>query len=148
MGCAIQAGQGTLTTSQPPDVRQDEQAIREWFDDWIKASTVGDLDLAKSLIADDAVFLIPGFGKMGKEAYAAAATASDPNTAFELDNSIQEIEVHGNIAWLWSKLSLSMTNKTTQARTVMAGHSLAVLKRQGDGWVVTRDANTMVVVSQ
>ena len=38
----------------------DEQAVRQWFDYWMKATKEGDLQLARSLIADDAVFLVPG----------------------------------------------------------------------------------------
>lgn len=129
-------------------MQKSEQEIRRWFDDWIKATTEGDLKLAKSLIADDAVFLVPGVGRMDKESFAAAATATDPNTEFELDTSIQEIEVLGDDAWLISEISLAMTDKKTQSRSLMAGHSLTVLKKQAGSWVVIRDANTMVPVDQ
>lgn len=127
-------------------MKNDEQAIRQWFEHWMQATKQGDLALAESLIADDAVFLVPGAGRMDKGAFAAAATATDPNIDFELDCSIQEIEILGDHAWLWTKLSLTMTDRRSHARSVMAGHSLSILKRQGDGWVVIRDANTMVPV--
>src|SRR5687767_14923227 len=86
-GCAVQTGKGTASREK------DERAIRQYFAHWMKATREGDLDLAKRLIADDAVFLIPGAGRMDKESVAAAATASDPNTDFQLDCSIQEIEI-------------------------------------------------------
>ena len=35
-------------------MRHTEQAIRQWFSEWIKATKEGDLELARSLIADDA----------------------------------------------------------------------------------------------
>ncbi len=126
----------------------DEQAIRKWFEGWMKSTKEGDLQLARSLIADDAVFLVPGADRMNKESFAAAATAADPNTEFELDCSIQEIEILGDHAWLWTRISLAMTDKRSKSRSLMAGHSLSILKRQGDGWVVIRDANTMVPVIQ
>lgn len=129
-------------------MKKDEQAIREWFDRWMKATQEGDLQLARSLIADDAVFLVPGADRMDKESFAAAATGADPNTDFDLDCKIQEVEVLGDHAWLWTKVSLTMTDKRSNARSLMAGHSLSILKRQGDGWVVIRDANTMVAVNQ
>lgn len=127
-------------------VKQDEEAIRKWFDDWIAASKDGDLELAKSLIADDAIFLVPGVGQMDKQSFAEAATASDPNTNFELDCGIQEIQIFGDRAWLLSTLSLVMTDKETSKRTLMKGDGISILERRGDGWVVIRDANTMIVV--
>jgi len=142
IGCAAQTEKGNVL------MKSDEQAIREWFESWMKATKEGDLQLAKSLIADDAVFLVPGADRMDKESFAAAATATDPNTDFQLDCSIQEIKILGDHAWLWTKISLTMTDKRSKSRSLMAGHSLSVLKRQGDGWVVIRDANTMVPVKQ
>lgn len=125
---------------------KDEEAVRQWFDDWIRATTEGDLELARRLIADDAIFLVPGAGQMDKESFAAAATATDPNTEFELDCSIQEIRILGDHAWLLSTISLAMTDKTTRSTSLMKGDSLSVLQRKGDRWVVVRDANTMVAV--
>lgn len=127
-------------------MNNDEQAIRQWFDRWMRATKEGDLDLARSLIADDAVFLVPGAGRMDKESFAAAATADDPNKHFELDCSIQEIRILDDHAWLLSEFSLKMTDKRSKKSSQMAGHSLSILKRHEDGWVVIRDANTMVPV--
>ena len=129
-------------------MEKDQQAIRQWFEHWMKATKEGHLELAKSLIADDAVFLVPGADRMDKESFAAAATATDPNTDFQLDCSIQEVEILGDHAWLWTKISLTMTDKRSNTRSMMAGNSLSILKRQGDGWVLIRDANTLVPVKQ
>lgn len=129
-------------------MKHDEQSIRLWFDSWIRATNEGDLELARSLIADDAVFLVPGADRMDKESFASAATADDPNTDFDLDCSIQEIRILGDHAWLWTKIALAMNDRNSQSRSLMAGHSLSILKREGDGWVVIRDSNTMVPVQQ
>lgn len=110
----------------------------------MKATREGDLGLARRLIADDAVFLVPGADRMDKEAFATAATAADPNFDFDLDCSIEEIRLLGDHAWLRTKLAVTMTDRRTGSRSLMAGHSLSVLRRDGDGWVVIRDANTMV----
>jgi uncharacterized protein (TIGR02246 family) len=142
VGCSAQTERGNVL------VKNDEESIRQWFEQWMKATKEGDLQLAKSLIADDAVFLVPGAGRMDKESFAAAATATDPNTDFQLDCSIKEIKILGDHAWLWTKISLAMTDKSSKSRSLMAGHSLSILRRQGDGWVVIRDANTMVPVNQ
>lgn len=142
IGCAVRPEMGKVL------MEKDEQAVRRWFDRWMKATREGDLGLAKSLIADDAVFLVPGADRMDKESFAAAATAADPNTDFHLECSIQEIEILGDRAWLWTKISLTMTDKRTKTRSRMAGHSLSILKRRGEDWVVIRDANTAVPVKQ
>ena len=125
---------------------EDERAVRRWFDDWIAATTKGDLPLARSLIDDDAVFLVPGAGTMDKESFAVAMTADDPSIAFDLDCQIEEIEILGDHAWLRTRFALSMTVKSTGERSKMAGHSLSILERRGAGWVVVRDANTMMPV--
>ena len=126
-------------------MHRDEETIREWYDSWIRATTVGDLALAKSLIADDAVFLLPGAGQMGKDAFAEgmAGGEPDPNMDYALDSEVREIRVLGDHAWLWTEFTLVSTNKATGKRSRVAGHELSVLERAGDGWRVVRDANTM-----
>lgn len=125
---------------------QDEKDIRKWFDDWMTSTEEGDLELAKSLIADDAIFLVPGAGQMDKQSFAEAATASDPNTEFLLDGKVQEVRVFGDHAWLLSTISLEMTDKQSSSRTLMKGDGISILERRRDGWVVVRDANTMIEV--
>ena len=49
-GCALESG---------GEMKSDEQEIRELFDSWIRATTEGDLGLARRCIADDALFLVP-----------------------------------------------------------------------------------------
>jgi uncharacterized protein (TIGR02246 family) len=142
VGCAAQLEKENIL------MKSDEQAIRQWFEQWMTATREGDLRLARSLIADDAVFLVPGADRMDKESFASAATATDPNTDFELDCSIQELQVLGDYAWLWTKIALTMTDKSSKSRSLMEGHSLSILRRQDDGWVVIRDSNTMVPVEQ
>ena len=53
----------------------DEQEIRNLFDDWIKSTTEGNLELAHKCIADDALFFVPGVGAgtMDKKTFAEAA---------------------------------------------------------------------------
>lgn len=128
-------------------MNKDEQAIQKWFDDWMTATKEGDLELAKSLIADDAIFLVPGAGQMDKKSFAEAATASDPNTDFKLDCAIQEIRVFGDHAWLLATISLEITDKNTNKRSLMKGDGISILQQHGDNWVVIRDANTMISVA-
>ncbi len=109
MGCNAQQNTGEAQVSQ------DEQAIRGWFDDWIKATTEGGFELAGTLFADDVIFLAPGVDQMDKESFPAAATASDPNIDFKLESLIQEIQIIGDHAWLASTSSFAMTDKQAQS---------------------------------
>ena len=129
-----------------PTVKEEEKAIRKWFDDWMTATKEGDLELAKSLIADDAIFLVPGAGQMNKESFAEAATASDPKTDVQLNCVIQEIRIFGDHAWLLTTISLAMTDKETNTRSLMKGDGISILEKRDDRWVVVRDANTMIAV--
>lgn len=127
-------------------MNHDEKTIRNWFNDWIFATKEGDLELARSLISDDAIFLVPGAGQMDKQSFAEAATATDPDTEFKLDTEIQEIKIFGDVAWLLYSIKLTMTDKVSGSQTLMKGDELSILERRGNGWVVVRDANTMIAV--
>jgi len=132
--------------TETKQMTQDEQRIRQWFDEWIKATKEGNTELARSLTADNAIFLVPGAGQMDKESFTAAATATDPNTDFSLDCSIQEIEIIGDYAWVVATLSLSMIDKSSGSQSLMKGDSLSIIRRENGGWVTVREANTMVPV--
>ena len=129
----------------------DEQAIRALFDDWIKATVVGDLGLARDCIADDAVFLVPGFGKMNKEDFAQAAAGVPPEEspiAYDLDSQLREVEVYGDHAHLWVDSKLKMTPKAGGPDSWMAGSSLSILVKRGGRWWIYRDMNTLMAVEE
>ena len=129
----------------------DEQEIRTLFDNWIESTTIGNLELAHQCIADDAVFFVPGVGKMDKKTFAAAAAGGSPEDSpieFDLDSKLQEIKVFGDHAYMWVESTLIMTPKDGGQTTKMAGHSLAVLVKRDGRWQIFRDANTMTVVSE
>ncbi|TDR20496.1 YybH family protein [Marinicella litoralis] len=128
----------------------DEQAIRELFNNWIKATTEGNLELARQCIADDAVFLVPGAGEMDKETFAQGAAGGSPEESpidFELDSQIRELKVFGDQACLWIESKLLCKPKNGDPSTTMAGHSLSVLEKRAGRWQIIRDANTMTVVA-
>lgn len=125
-----------------------EQELRDWFERWLDATTRGDLELARSLIADDAVFLVPGQEPMDKETFARGITAVDPERDFHLECSLEEVQVRGNLAWLRSRIRLQIEHKTTGESAMMAGHSLSLLEKRNGHWLVIRDANTVVPVAQ
>ena len=129
----------------------DTEEIRELFDNWIKASTVGDLELAHQCIANDAVFFVPGVGEMDKESFAEAAAGGSPEdfpVKYDLDSKLREIEVFADHAYMWIESTLVMTPKNGEQATKMAGHSLSVLEKRDGRWQIIRDANTLAEVPQ
>lgn len=129
----------------------DEREIRDLFDNWIRSTTEGNLDLARQCIADDAVFFVPGAGEMDKESFAQAAAGGSPEESpidFDLDSKIREIRVFGDHAYLWIESSLVCSPKNGDPAARMAGHSLSILEKRDGDWQIFRDANTMTTVSE
>jgi len=127
----------------------DEQEIRRLFATWTAATKAGDIDTVLSLMADDVVFLRPGHPPMvGKSSFAAAA-GSQPNQEppeFDGTSEVQEVQVCGDWAFMWARLSLSITPPGGIHPRRLAGHTLSILKKQDGRWVLARDANLLAPV--
>ena len=124
---------------------EDEQAIRRLVATWFEATKRGDLDGVLALMTDDVVFLLPGRSPMmGKSAFAAAsrAQAAHGQPRFESESAIQEISVHGDWAWIWTQLSVSITAPGGQP-VARSGHTLTILRKEGGRWLLARDANLL-----
>jgi uncharacterized protein (TIGR02246 family) len=123
----------------------DEQAIRNLMDTWLSAIAAGDLKTVLTLMSDDAVFLVPGQPPMeGKHVFAAAFQAMVPMVRVEAVNETREIQIHGDIAWCWSYLNVTITSRSGGQPSRRAGHTLSILRREPAGkWVVIRDANLL-----
>ncbi len=129
----------------------DEKEIRELFDNWIKSTTEGDLELAHQCITDDALFFVPGAGQMDKKTFAQAAAGGSPEESpinFDLDSKLRELKVFGDYAYLWIESTLMMTPKNGDPASKMAGHSLSVLEKRNGRWQIFRDANTLTTVPE
>ena len=89
----------------------DEQEIRQLVATWMAASQAGDVETVLSLMADDVVFLVPGQPVMRKAGFAAAARAQSAPGAPQFDGTseIQEIQVAGDWAFLWTRLTVVAT---------------------------------------
>ncbi len=61
---------------------EDERAIRDVVETWMRASKAGDVETVLSLMTDDMIFMVPGRPPFGKEAFAAA---SDSMKGVEID---------------------------------------------------------------
>lgn len=130
-------------------MQTDEQQIRQLVATWMSASKAGDIETVLTLMADDVVFLIPGRPPMiGKAAYAAAAKPQPGQSPPQFDGTseIQEITISGDLAYMWTRLTVVVT-PAGAASITRAGHTLTVLKKQNGKWVLARDANLLVTVN-
>lgn len=127
-------------------MRSDEQEIRELVATWMAATKAGDVEAVLSLMSEDVVFLRPGHPPMvGKSAFAAAgqSPAGQERPQFDGTSEIQEIQVCGDWAFMWTKLSVVVTPPGGAPPMKRAGHTLSVLKKQDGRWVLARDANML-----
>ena len=123
---------------------RDEQEIRDLVATWMAATRAGDVDTVLGLMTDDAVFLVPGRPPMRKAEFAAAARAQAGQGAPAIDGhgDIQEVQVSGDWAFVWSRLEVRVTPAGGQALR-KAGHTLTVFRREGGKWLLARDANLL-----
>jgi len=123
----------------------DEREIRQVISTWMAATKAGDLGTVLGLMAEDVVFLVPGQPPMiGKAAYAAAARAqAEQGLEFDGRSEVQEVQVCGEWAFLWPRLSVFATPAGDAPPIRRAGHTLSILRKQGGRWVLARDANLL-----
>jgi uncharacterized protein (TIGR02246 family) len=129
-----------------PDPKSDEQAIRDVISNWLRATAAGDVDAILPLMAEDVVFLRPGQAPMrGRDAFAAGLRAALPQISIQGVSDIQEIQVFGNIAYCWNRLTVTMTSRTgNQSTKRHSGNVLSIFRKDPDGtWVICRDANLL-----
>ena len=128
-------------------MQPDEQAIRDLIATWQQATAVGDLPQILRLMAEDVVFLVAGQPPMrGREAFAAAFHSALQQVRVESKSEIQEIQVAGEWAYCWSRLSVTITPLQGGAAVRRSGNALSVLRKQpGGAWVLFRDANMLSV---
>ena len=128
------------TTGAIHTKHDDEQAIRELVDKWLKSTRVGDYETVLTLMADDAIFMVPGREPFGKEAFAAQSEQMK-GAKIEGKSDIQEIEVIGDHAWMRNHLEVTINPPNGQTMT-RSGYTLTILRKEADGrWLLVRDAN-------
>jgi uncharacterized protein (TIGR02246 family) len=122
----------------------DEQSIRALVASWLHASKTGDVDTVLSLIADDAVFLLPGQPVMSKAEFAEKSRAQLRHDApqIEASSDIQEIAVLGEWAFMRTRLTVAVTPAGGEPIT-RNGHTLTILRKQHGKWLLARDANLL-----
>jgi uncharacterized protein (TIGR02246 family) len=128
----------------------DEEQIRELVDRWMAATEAGDADTVLGLMTDDVVFLVPGRAPMRKPEFAAAARAQAGPGAPRVQgrSEIQEMQVAGEWAFIWTRLRVSVTPQDGSPAMERAGHTLTVLRKQEGRWLLARDANLLGPVGE
>jgi uncharacterized protein (TIGR02246 family) len=128
----------------------DEQQIRDLVATWHAATQAGDVDTVLTLMTDDVVFLLPGRAPMLKPEFAAISRppVGTPAAKIESTSAIQEIQVSGDWAFMWTQLSVKVTPGTGNQIMERAGHTLTVLQRVNGKWLLARDANLLTPVQR
>lgn len=127
----------------------DEQDIRQLVATWMAASKAGDVETVLSLMTDDVVFLVAGQPVMRKADFAVAARAQSGQGAPEIDgrSEIQEIQVLGEWAFMWTRLTVVVTPPGGAPPMTRAGHTLTILRKEHGRWLLARDANLLAPVA-
>ena len=123
----------------------DEEQIRRLVATWMTASKAGDVETVLGLLADDAVFLMPGRPPMRRDEFAAAmrSQAGQASPKIEGNSEIREIRVLGDWAFMWTALRIVATPPDGSPAVTREGHTLSVLKKENGKWVLARDANML-----
>ncbi|HEV8443994.1 MAG TPA: SgcJ/EcaC family oxidoreductase [Steroidobacteraceae bacterium] len=126
----------------------DDQQIRELIAKWMAATKTGDVATVLSLMTDDVVFLVVGQPPFGKEKFAELMKSPPgaPRPQIDGRSEIQEIQVLGDYAFVWTRLNVEVTPPGGQT-VKRSGHTLSVLRRTGGQWRLARDANLLTTVS-
>ena len=119
---------------------EDERAIRELVDTWMRASMDGDLQTVLDLMCEDVIFMTPGRPPFGKSEFA-ADSRSMQKMQLQGRADIRECQVNGDWAYLRNYLSLTLTPEGG-APIALSGWTLTILRKEADGkWRLARDAN-------
>ena len=126
-------------------MNEDEMQIRGVVAAWMAATKAGDVETVLNLMTDDVVFLVPAKPPMRKGEFAAEAKlqAAGEAPTFDGKSEIQEVEVSGDWAFMWCKLTVAATPPHGGAAVTRSGHTLTVFHREGDRWLLARDANLL-----
>jgi uncharacterized protein (TIGR02246 family) len=125
----------------------DEQAIRDFVVEWMRASRAGEHEKVLGMIAEDVVFLTAGRPPMrGRAAFAEAQRGM---AGFEIDGEadVQEVKVFGDWAFLWTNLTVTVT-PPGGSPVKRSGNTLTIMRKIDGRWVIARDANMLAPVAE
>jgi len=121
----------------------DEQAIRKWLDQWLRASAAGDSATMLPMLTDDVAFLVPGQPPFGKKEFKAAWDGPMKGARIESNADMEECIVTGDVACTRTRLALAITTKDGKVSRAR-GYTMTFFRKQADGrWLLARDANLL-----
>lgn len=124
----------------------DELAIRKLIATWLDATRNGDVDAVLALMAEDAIFLVPGGPPiMGRDAFAQPLRNILVTHKIETLSEVQEVCVEGSMAYCRTKLTVEVTPRDASGAPMRrSGYTLSILRKQSnEEWQLTRDANLL-----
>ena len=124
---------------------EDEHRIRELVATWMREASAGNTSAVLDLMTDDVVFLRPGHPPMRKAEFAKGAEAQESGKAptFDGTSEIEEIQVLGDWAFMWTQLEVVAKPPIGGTPTKRSGHTLTILRKEGGRWKIARDANML-----
>ena len=127
---------------------KDADEIRALVATWLDATQRGDVDAVLSLMTEDVVFLVAGQPPMDRASFEKQARAQIGAAAPRIEGTslVEEVEVHGDVAFARSKLALTITPPAGATPIQRAGYTLTVFRRVAGRWLLARDANLLVRV--
>ncbi|MBA4030123.1 MAG: DUF4440 domain-containing protein [Planctomyces sp.] len=122
----------------------DELAIRTLQYLWMQASGTGDLELLKSLMTEDVVFLTPGRPPLSREAFLAACEQNRRHMHIEATGHLEEIVIVGDVAYTRTLLGVKVTSLASGGVKRLSGYVMSVFRKEPGGpWRLARDANLL-----
>src|SRR5262245_23368168 len=115
-----------------PLMTRDEREIRQLVSTWMSATQAGDIDTVLSLMPGDAGSHVTGRPSVRKTDVAAAAKPQAGADAPKFDgrSDIQEIQVLGEWAFMWTKLKVVVAPPGGAPPIARSGYTLSVLRKQ------------------
>jgi uncharacterized protein (TIGR02246 family) len=121
-----------------PDERDDEAAIKKWFDKYLTSVAEGDLDTYLASWTDNMIFLPPNQrAKIGKES---CREIAEGILRYDVEPKVkeQEISVSGDLAFARNLVSERFTPKGGGESYEAEFNSVFIFRRQADGsWIGT-----------
>lgn len=120
----------------------DERAIRQVIETWMRASREGDTATVLSLMTEDVVFMVPGRPPFGREAFQQASNAL-AGMRLEGTTDVVELQVQGD--WAFSRNHIDLVMIPPEGEPVRrSGYTLTLYRKEADGrWRLMRDANLL-----
>lgn len=122
----------------------DEQAIRDLFHAWQRATIANDRAAMRRLMADDVLFMTVGRPPLrGPDAFVDLMPEQPPDH-IDFDQQILEISIHGDWAYAICLLNVTITPRPGLEPMRRTGNTLTLFRKLDTGaWVLARDANLM-----